>query len=275
MIFLISTTQRCGSTWLTRILSQLVSDEIRAAGDAESVNHFRAEYVDGNAKGFERIAPTPDSAISKLASEIMTRSVFARGKFFGVFKTHDVPAKDFDRVAAKLPDLRLFTVSRDFKDVVVSRYFYYRYYWHTDPGLGPLPAWIPPYMQRNSTASDADALSRIATDPILNGWASDWAAFETPFQTKNALRVSYEGMLAGKEMTQLELFLGRSIPSVNSFAVEQSIESKLGRQGESRFNRCGKSGQWKKYFSEPTVAGMDSLASEALVFSQKSTGSAR
>ena len=108
MIFLVSTPQRCGSTWLVRML----------AGMAES----QEVYVDGLAMGFSLAKQRAAEAVEDLARRLRRDAGAVR-----VFKTHDVPSADFDAVCAAMPELRVLTMHRDFRDTVVSRYFYLRY----------------------------------------------------------------------------------------------------------------------------------------------------
>ena len=78
----------------------------------------RDVYVDGLRLGFRLLPPSESDAVEKLAA------FFQRRPAVRVFKTHDVGAKDFDSVCAAIPELRVLTLQRDFRDVLVSRYFY-------------------------------------------------------------------------------------------------------------------------------------------------------
>ncbi len=137
-MFLITTPQRCGSTWLVRML----------CGMADA----RDAYVDGLAMGFGLTGTREVDAVDKLASHLRRN---AEGI---VFKTHDVPSGDFDAVCAAVPELRILTMHRDFPDTVVSRYFYLRYYWRTDPRLGPLSSEVAKFLAGIGDMPDHEAL---------------------------------------------------------------------------------------------------------------------
>lgn len=229
-MFLVSTTQRCGSTWLVRMLAAMTGSDCR--------------YVDGTALGFDLRRVSAETAAQRLAGELRAAG---GGR---VFKTHDVPAKDFAAVCAVLPELRVLTVRRDFRDVLVSRYFYYRYYWPTDYALGPLPGHLARFFSAVEKADDRTALGQLIRSPLLGNWAEEWAAFEGELATPAALRVSYAGLLAGSERARLEHFVGRTLPQVDSFAETQRAEAaETGRAGPGRFNREGKCGGWKSWLT--------------------------
>lgn len=241
-LFLVTTTQRCGSTWLTRILEGMTGTVCR--------------YVDGRALGFRIHRESEARAPAVLAAGLRAMAPVE------VFKTHDVPSREFDRLCAVLPELRVLTVSRDFKDVLVSRYFYYRYYWPDDPTLGALPAHLAGLFDSMDGLSDREALPLLLASATLLGWAGEWAAFEGPFATGHALRVGYEGLLDGSAREAIEAFTGHRMPQVASFAERQRAETiDTGRRGRSRFNRCGRSGQWREWFTEEQASRLDALVS--------------
>ena len=237
-MFLVTTTQRCGSTWLTRILE-------RMTGSASG-------YVDGRELGFRVRAHSEEGAPEILAGAL--RSL----RPAEVFKTHDIPSKDFDGVCAALPELRLLTVSRDFKDVIVSRYFYYRYYWPSDPTLGSFPQYLMDLFASFKNVPDRAALAQLIESPELRAWAEEWAAFEGAFATPNALRVRYSGLLDDSERSSLEAFTGRPFPRLASFEAAQEAETAdTGRAGRTRFYRRGQCGQWREWFTGTQGRALD------------------
>jgi Sulfotransferase domain len=239
--FLVSTTQRCGSTWLTNILEA-------------SLDSKPTRYLDCAAFGFSLDRPNNEMAIQRLAT-----TLDARGEY-PVFKTHDVPSKDFDRLCSTIPDLKILTIHRDFKDVVISRYFYYRYYWPTEPSLGVLGEPIAQFVDDVSALSDEDAISCLVNSPILATWVSEWKAFEGEFSTPNAMRLRYSEMLSGENLCELETFIGSPIRKCDSFEQQQEAETSLtGREGKSRFFRQGRSGQWKDLLTPEDVVTIDRL----------------
>lgn len=211
-MFLVSTTQRCGSTWLTRIL--------------EKMTGTACLYVDGRALGFRVRALGAEGAPGAM------RELMRAAHGIVVFKTHDVPSKDFDVLCGAFPEVRVLTVSRDFKDVLVSRYFYYRYYWPDDPALGALPAHLSELFVAMRGLSDREGIGLLLGSAVLRGWAGEWVAFEGGFATSHALRVRYEGMIDGSEHEAIEAFSGHRMPPMDSFTERQRAETiDTGRRG--------------------------------------------
>ncbi len=229
-MFLISTAQRCGSTWLTKSLSEATkSDDL---------------YVNGWAIGFSLVQPSASDAGSKLAE------VFAAHPRIKVFKTHDVHTRDFAALCDAIPGLQILTVHRDFRDTVVSRYFYLRYYWPSEPGHGEIPEESRDYLARNAETDDRTALADLVETDLLRKWAWEWAAFEGPLGTDKALRVTYDGMLDGSEFARVKKFTGLRRLKPRSFSGDQKRETKdTGRDGKARFNRSGRSGEWRDWFT--------------------------
>ena len=215
-------------------------------------------YVNGLEMGFRLRGSSAGAAVVDLGK--MLRAM----RDVRVFKTHDVPSRDFDAVCAELPELRVLTVSRDFRDVVVSRYFYYRYYWPADATLGPLPPHLAEFFGALGKAGDRTALARLVESDVLRNWAEEWAAFEGAFATPHALRVTYAGLLDGSEREVLESFTGCPIPRLESFeAMQQAETHETGRGARSRFHREGRCGQWRRWFTEAEAAEISAKADEA------------
>jgi hypothetical protein len=238
--FLVSTTQRCGSTWVTRIL-----EEILGTG---------CYYLDCNALGFKLSAESDGEAHSRLVAALRSRATTC------VFKTHDLPSKDFDAVCSTISELKIITMNRDFKDVAISRYFYYRYYWPTEPALGRLPPHLANFFSKISDLSDGDAISFLLEDPVLLGWLREWRAFESSFHTPRAIRLNYAKLLDGSETKRLERFVGCPCPRGKSFSTIQELETaQTGRNGNARFNREGRAGGWKGWLSLDQAIVIDQL----------------
>lgn len=245
MIYLVTTAQRCGSTWLVRMLG--------AMAEARDV------YVDGLAMGFRLAIAREADAVEKMARHLRA----AGGR--AVFKTHDVPSRDFDTLCAALPELRVLTMHRDFRDTVVSRYFYLRYYWQTDPGLGALPAEFAEFLSKIGEMPDREALAALLETEIVPMWAREWAAFETPFTTPAALRVSYTGMLDESEFPRIAEFTGLPLRKAAPFEIEQREETReTGREGSARFNRSGRAQEWREWFTDEQGWKFEELATAAI-----------
>jgi len=239
--FLVSTTQRCGSTWLAKILESSFPPQ-------------PMRYLDCAALGFDLYRANNEIAIGKMAAALDVKAEYQ------VFKTHDVPSKDFDRICSTVPELKILTVQRPFKDVLISRYFFYRYYWPTDRSLGALGEPLAQLFDDVSALSDEDAISCVVNSPILKIWASEWKAFESEFTTPNAMRLCYGEMLAIENLGELETFIGSPIRNCDTFENQQEIETTLtGRKGKSRFFREGRPDQWKDWLTPEDIVIIDRL----------------
>jgi hypothetical protein len=244
-MYLITTTQRCGSTWLTRMLADMTSSQ--------------ELYVDCLQMGFRLSKPRQPGAVEKLADFLRSRPEIR------VFKTHDVPSSDFDILSAAIPELRILTMRRDFKDVVVSRYFYTRHHWPTQPALGTMPPPFAEYLAQVGNASDREALPLLLDAKVLRGWAREWAAFEGAFSTHRGLRLQYIALLDGSAHSELESFTGLPLPGIKPFEAEQQDETlQTGRSGSARFHRNGRAGQWHDWFSSDEGKQLDALAAAAM-----------
>lgn len=217
----------------------------------------RDAYVDCIRLGFRLVPPCDPDAIEKLAA------FFRRRPAVRVFKTHDIGAKDFDTICAALPELRVLTLHRDFRDVLVSRYFYLRYYWKSDPRLGALPQDQARFFNAIGGLPDRAALAAMLDAPFLRSWAREWAAFEREFSTPHALRIRYEGMLDESDFPRLAEFAGLPLQKTKPFLKEQAEETEqTGRTGMRRFNRRGRAGEWREWFTPEDGITLQSVVIE-------------
>ena len=215
----------------------------------------RDVYVNGLRLGFRLVPPCEAGAVEKLAA------FFKRRPAVRVFKTHDVGAKDFDAICAAMPELRVLTLQRDFRDIVVSRHFYLRYYWKTDPALGALPPPIAQFLAEVDGMPDREALAVLLDTPFVRGWAREWGAFEAGFSTPHAIRLTYTGMLDESDFPRLTEFTGLGLRRRRAFKIEQEQETlHTGREGMARFNRKGRAGEWREWFSEEQGAALEGMA---------------
>ena len=242
-MFIISTPQRCGSTWLTRMMA-LMTDS-------------RDVYMDGLKMGFRLAAPCEPKAVEKL-SEFLRKEPSVK-----VIKTHDIPSSQFDTVCAAVPEVHILTMHRDFRDTVVSRYFYLRYYRQSTVGFEALSPAFREFLMVIGGMSDAEALVLLLGTPCVHGWAREWAAFEGPFKSPNAMRITYDGMLDESDFPKLVEFTGLPLRKRRPFEIEQRAETaKTGRDGRARFNRKGRSGEWREWFTPEQGERLNTLAAD-------------
>jgi hypothetical protein len=249
---------------MTRVLQRLEQERLEELSSPLSRN-CPISYIDGNTLGFNLLRPTPASAFKRLALQVEKLALSCAESRFGVFKTHDVAPKDFATLAELMPQLRIVTLRRDFKDVVVSRYFYCRYYWHTEPALGDPPRMVTQMFAATAGFSDVAALKTLLRLPLIRAWAREWSAFEMDFAHQRAIRVDYEQLLDGSDWARIAGFVGHGLPHAEPFAAEQALETQnSGRTGKTRFNRQGTAGQWQNWFDENDAAHLDALARSAV-----------
>jgi len=243
-MYLITTTQRVASSYLQRIL--------------HCVTKLPEPYLDATACGFSLFDPTPDNAIERVAQRIEETGS-------AIYKTHDIGTKDFPRLCARLPELKVLTISRDFEDVVVSRFHYYRYFWHAKRELGEFPDHLKPVFEKYNTMDDATALNDLVNTQLVRDWAAEWVAFEGPFdETKNVIRLRYTHFEFGF-LNHLWSFLGLDAPAkLPTFSEIQATEkANTGRDGNSRFHRRGRSGEAQEVFATESLWRLRAIAYDA------------
>jgi len=265
---MVSTTQRCGSTWIARSLESAAQKLLRRDCVDRNWHKPRILYVNGLELGFRLNKASPEAAIARLAEALASATADLARNAPIVLKTHDVPSRDFARVCSIIKDMRFITARRDFKDVVVSRYFYYRYFWKS--AYGKLPCCIAMDFGEISVLPDREALCVLLGMPVIDSWAREWAAFETEINREKCLRLNFEEMLDGTASVKLSEFCGCQISLLTNFARQQETETaSSGRSGNARFHRRGISGEWKEWFSAEGGATLDEIAAAAILQQQK------
>lgn len=218
-------------------------------------------YVDCRKLGFFLKKPSHEDAPLKLRA--------ALGALPNrVFKTHDLASKDFDAAASVMPNIKIITIRRDFKDVVISRFFYYRYHWPANSTLGLLPSYLRSYFAEIDRRSDREAVRRLLQTRIIEIWSTEWAAFETEFSTSQGLRINFED-IAAEGITvlakQLELFTGLKCDARIPFNRQQIGETETtGRTGSARFHREGRTGQYLEWFTELELKALNELGDASI-----------
>lgn len=175
---LISTTQRCGSTWIASICCKIMHQK----GMAEYISGLQQNLLEFSlfeVKAEERIAEFSANLIS-LANSTRSR----------VFKTHDLPLRLVPLFLKHNPDFWVFNIVRDFRDVLVSRLMYNRYYL---PTIGqPLES---PFVENNPQLSDTEMVQQFYGTREMFEWLVQWKLFSGPVQHSRYLQLDYEQLL--------------------------------------------------------------------------------
>jgi hypothetical protein len=219
-------------------------------------------YLDGLELGFRVHEMSMENAPDKLVKRVGMRRAAVPAQIPLIIKTHDISSRDLDALADRIENIRFILVHRDFKDVTISRYFYYRYFWPSNPDLGRMPNHLEEVFSPISYLADRDALKALIEGPLIQNWVSEWAAFETPFSTPKALRVSFTDMLDGSAFASVSDFLQFKVmpgPSIEKRRLENEDS------GRQRFYRRGASEEWREWFAPSDVALLDGLASSAVL----------
>jgi hypothetical protein len=260
-VFIVSTTQRCGSTWVTGTIEQAIRNRMRLDGVPSKGIKLKPHYANCLQLGFSLTGKTSPSAVGALANYLAQWTSKTVHESALLLKTHDIASAHFDELCDSLPQVRFVTIRRDFKDVVISRFFYYRYFWKG--AVGELPGYLKDDFQQFHTLSDAEALSSLIGMRSARVWAREWLAFDSPFTTPRALRIEYDTLLNGSGFKRLSEFCGMRVAPGRSLSLKQAEETKAsGRQGNARFHRSGTSGQWRKWFSDEAAERLNHLLHE-------------
>lgn len=149
-----------------------------------------AEYVSGlsqNLLDFTQFGIDEEQRIADFSSSLLSLS---KSTGSHVFKTHDLPLQFVPLFLDRNPDFFVVNVVRDFRDVLVSRLMYNRYY---------LPAIGKPsecaFVEANSQLSDIDIVRQFFGTREMIQWLIQWKMFSGLVHHKRYLRFDYERLL--------------------------------------------------------------------------------
>lgn len=185
---LVSTTQRCGSSWVAIICRGLFDW------------HQASAYVPGIEFGLLDVTRFDDQdevkveGFSKLAQEA------ARGS--PVLKTHDLPVRFVTGFLERNPDFAVVNVHRDFRDVLISRIMYNR---HHLPSKGRKIE--SKFIESHLDLGDRELVQRFLQSPEFLAWFTNWKIFAEPCSHPRYLALSYERMLSEEGLLEAVLRL--------------------------------------------------------------------
>ena len=238
---LVSTTQRCGSSWVTSICYTILG-----------LHNGSGLYVGGLKQGLLKLndgGPERDAERVAEFSEVLRGHIAAGVR---VFKTHDLPPRLFALFLEQNPDFHIINVIRDFRDVLISRLMYNRYYL---PAMGiPLEC---AFVETHSELSDLELVRQFYGTAEMLDWLCMWKRFSEPVQHPRCLRLQYEEMLDNARLRETVELLGGIL------RPEGMSEAEIGRVigacqfGESELNlkKDRKQREVKSDFCRKGVAG--------------------
>lgn len=258
---LVSTTQRCGSSWVTSICYTILG-----------LHNGSGLYVGGLKQGLMKVN---DGGPERDAEKVAEFSQVLRGHFstsgVRVFKTHDLPPRLFQLFLEQNPDFHIINVIRDFRDVLISRLMYNRYYL---PALGiPLESV---FVETHTELSDLELVREFYGTAEMLDWLCMWKRFHEPVEHPRALRLRYEEMLDPARLREIVKLLGtvlvpQGLPEAEVervMAACQFGESELNlkkdrkqREVKSDFCRKGVAGDFERFLTPHQSQVLSVLAS--------------
>ncbi len=174
---IISTTQRCGSTWISSICGKIFQ--------GGGVVH----YVPGLPHGlldYTRHGTDDESKVEAFSDDV--RTMLTQGK--RVIKTHDLPPRFASQFLDQNPNFILINVIRDFRDVMISRLMYNRYHL---PSIGRQIECA--FVADMAHLNDVQMVQGFYGTPEMLDWLAHWRLFNEPLAHERYLVLQYEHLL--------------------------------------------------------------------------------
>jgi len=191
---LVSTTQRCGSTWISSMCCKII-------GQSQ-----KAEYVSGLDQKLLNFSQFGNCDAERVAG--FSQGVHAAASSSGsrVFKTHDLPLRLVPLFLEQNPDFWVFNIVRDFRDVMISRLMYSRYYL---PTLG-MPVECR-FVAEHSHLTEIEMVRQFYGTPEMLDWLVQWKLFIEPVSHDRYVRLEYEALLEVDELHRTVELLGQKL----------------------------------------------------------------
>lgn len=198
-----------------------------------------AEYISGLEESlleFSHFGEKDDENIAKFSDNLLSLANSTRSR---VFKTHDLPLKLVPLFLNQNPDFLVVNIVRDFRDVLVSRLMYNRYY---------LPAIGKPseseFVENNPQFSDTEMVQQFYGTREMLEWLVQWKLFSGPVQHSRYLQLDYEQLLntislkVAVKSLALRLVPGELTPErideITAYSQFNKIDINLNRDREQR-----------------------------------------
>lgn len=245
---LVSTTQRCGSSWIASICCRIIG------------NSQRPTYVGGLPFGlldFARYGSEDEEKVVNYSRRLRDPAIMLNDR---VFKTHDLPPRLAPIFLEQNPDFVVINVVRDFRDILISRLMYNRYYL---PTLGT--ATECKFVAENAHLSDIEMARQFYGTAEMLEWLANWKLFDEETEHDRYLRLRYEDLLEDgqlkriiEKLVQLLLPSGLAQPQIDETMAACTFEnielnarkSRKQREVKSDFCRKGVSGDHERYLTK-------------------------
>jgi hypothetical protein len=211
---LVSTTQRCGSTWLAQIC-QLITGQSRPA-----------LYVEGlscGLKRFHEFGENDETAMECFITKVTLAQ--KRNTACRVFKTHDLPPYFAEHFLTEKKNFLIVNVQRDFRDVLVSRLMYNRH--HLPKHHNRCES---AFVKKHMELDDRSLVEAFLGSSEMLQWLTDWKLFSQPCEHRRYLKFRYESML--DEQGHLE--------AVRHLIESMTTQGELTSFGEERIKKIVK-----------------------------------
>lgn len=237
---LISTTQRCGSTWISSMCCKIF-------GKSES-----GEYVSGLPQRLMDVSLFGCGDAERVAefSQTVRNAVLKTG--LRVFKTHDLPLRLVPLFLDQNPDFWVFNIVRDFRDVMISRLMYNRYYL---PTVG-LPVECR-FVEEQLHLTEVEMVRQFYGTKEMLDWLVQWKLFNEPVEHERYARLEYEVLLNEVELKRTVELLGQKLISggLPPERVEEIAAASQFQDIEINLKRDRKQREIKTAFCRKGVAG--------------------
>lgn len=244
---LISTTQRCGSTWAASIAQLLMRQELALYVPA----------IDLGLLNYTLFGESDEDRVERFSQRINSLKPISRA-----FKTHDLPVYYVSRFLSLNPNFVVINVNRDFRDVLISRIHYNLFHL---PSVGrELESQM---LAELKDQGDREIVQRFIYTSEFLEWLVDWKMFNQPIDHPRYLALKYEDMIkpgglptAVEQVRQLLCEYDNEISSSITAEVcnvarfetmEQNEENRpAGVECKKSFCRKGISGDFRNYLTE-------------------------
>lgn len=123
-----------------------------------------------------------------------------------VFKTHDLPLRLVPLFLEMNPHFWVFNIVRDFRDVLISRLIYSRYY---------LPTTGQPvecrFVEENAHLTDMELVRQFFGTKEMLDWLVQWKLFNEPLAHERYVRFEYESLLQPEQLNHAVMLAGQKL----------------------------------------------------------------
>ena len=228
MRYLVSSWTRVGSTWVTEALKHLLSREV--------------VFIDSERSLLDRF----------------DNDEFAQFSEHTLMKTHAYSVLDLISCVNKFNDLKVISITRNFKDAFVSRCLYER---NVRFGVNPVSQAVQTILTEYPNITDKAFINLIVEiDPeYVELCVIEWAIHNAKVIDANIVQLNYDLIVSSDTLIDRLLKHISSDKSKIDLAREKTKLQVMQKNRPKHFVRKGLIGDWINYLDEPTSDKIDSL----------------